>query len=128
MLELDRRVLCNLSEPASCHHLVTVLMKDPHSPFDVTEGFASVEEDVAKVLDKLVRRQLVVPLGQHPDSKSMLRAVRETTEALDVPKAKAESLAERIDARRDIRLRTGELYIMSKAGFEALHAALEEVA
>lgn len=124
MLESDRRVLGNLSEPVSMPILVTRLMRDAHSPFDRTEGYASVEEDVRKVLDKLVRRGLALDLGRHSDARSMVLALRGHDDAITLPDAKIEALASRLDSGADIRLTAGELYVMSNAGFDALHAPL----
>lgn len=125
MLETDRRVLGNLSEPASLPVVVSALMRDKHSPFDIAEGYASVEEDVEKILGKLVRRGHVVALGKHADAKSMLRATAESN-AIDLPDAKAQALVSRLESGRDIRLHIGGLFVMSKSGFEALHEPLPE--
>lgn len=128
MLETDRRVLGNLSEPASMPVLVGALMSDKHSPFDIAEGYPSVQEDVEKILTKLVRRGLVVSLGSHADATSLLRAVALDDKAIDLPDAKAEALKSRLQSGRDIRLHVGALFVMSKAGFDALHEPLPEPA
>lgn len=126
MLESDRRVLGNLSEPVSIPLLVGALMRDANSPFDATEGYESVQEDVCKILAKLVRRGLVVELGRHSEAKSMLVALRDSDDAIALAKPKVEALKSRLESGRDIRLHVGELYIMSRTGFDALHAPLDE--
>lgn len=124
MLETDRRVLANLSEPVSLMHLTDVFMKSAHGPFDVREGYASVEEDVAKVLDKLVRQGLATNLGEVTDTGGLQHAVNQG-ETIDWPDSKRERLVERMESGRDVRHRhPGGLFMMSPSGFEALHAPL----
>lgn len=120
--EHTRRVLGNLSEPTSVALLTRRLRVDADSPFDAKEAFSTVQEEVAAIVAEGVEQGTIVAIGRHSDPSSMTQALAAAENAIEVPTVKLESLCDRLDSGRDVRLDTGELYILSEEGLRELTA------
>jgi hypothetical protein len=122
--ETRRRLIGNLSEPRSLPNLTRVLRADAHGPFDERVAFEESRADIERELERALLDGQVIEVGSYSAGTAAVRAVQEHDLTIDIPEGKAERLVERLDSPRDSRLDTGVLYVLSKAGFDALHAPL----